>query len=69
MRSLRTLHLGGNRLASADDVAHLAECSSTLVSLDLCSNQLEGEGALQLLERLPLLLLRLQGNPLVSSTR
>jgi hypothetical protein len=47
----------------------VAECSSTLASLDLSSNQLQGEGVLQLLERLPLLLLRLQGNPVVGSTR
>lgn len=64
---LRTLLAAGNRLAAADGIRELSVCAE-LVSLDLSANRLSGGDALALVTALPLALLKLQGNPLVSST-
>eukprot|EP00878_Enallax_costatus_P014331 GHUV01014990.1.p1 GENE.GHUV01014990.1~~GHUV01014990.1.p1 ORF type:complete len:487 (+),score=179.60 GHUV01014990.1:553-2013(+) len=66
--NLRTLLLASNKLSKAADLQDLASCSS-LVTLDLSGNQLSEPAALELVIGLPLALLKLQGNPLVSNVR
>lgn len=66
---LRTLNIASNKLATAESIAHLAECPS-LTSLDLAKNQLEEEGVITVLKGLSgLSLLRLLGNPVVSQVK
>ena len=55
----------GNKLASLEDIQHLQRCQA-LVTLDLSSNKLCEEEAVQLIMSLPLSLLKLNGNPVVS---
>lgn len=64
--NLRTLNLSGNRMKTLDDVSHLTECTS-LISLDLASCRLEDNAVVDMLMQMPLNLLRLQGNPVVST--
>ncbi|GLC45999.1 hypothetical protein PLESTF_000747100 [Pleodorina starrii] len=63
---LRTLNISGNRLHTVDDIRDLAACSQ-LQSLDMASNRLEATEAIDFVMTLPLLYLRLQGNPAVSN--
>ncbi|BBN08026.1 dynein axonemal assembly factor 1 [Marchantia polymorpha subsp. ruderalis] len=65
---LRQLNLSGNRIQSAADVYHLTECQS-LLSLDLSKNRIDEEMALEVVRTLNLRLLRMVGNPVVSTTR
>ncbi|WIA29061.1 hypothetical protein OEZ86_011573 [Tetradesmus obliquus] len=65
LQRLRTLVLANNQLATAADIQQLEQCSS-LVTLDFSGNKLCEPAALTLLAGLPLALLKLQGNPLVS---
>ena len=58
----------GNKLRTSGDLMELQHCPS-LISLDLSSNALEEEVALEPLFNLQLALLRLTGNPVVSSMR
>ncbi|GAQ91751.1 hypothetical protein KFL_008450040 [Klebsormidium nitens] len=64
---LRQLTITGNKIASEGDVRHLKECPS-LRSLDLSGNKIADETALDVIKTLPLTLLRLVGNPVVSTT-
>ena len=63
---LRTLNLAHNKVADARELAHLASCTA-LETLDLAHNRIGCEDALQEVTQLPVLLLRLVGNPVVSS--
>ena len=60
--------VAGNRLRTSGNLMELQHCPS-LISLDLSSNSLEEEEALEPLFSLQLALLKLTGNPLVSSMR
>lgn len=63
---LKTLNLSGNKMRNVADVAHLQACTA-LTSLDLAGCKLEEAGVVDMLMTKPLALLRLQGNPVVSS--
>jgi dynein assembly factor 1, axonemal len=65
---LRSLNAGYNKLAGADDIAALL-CCTKLETLDLEANHLSGTSTFETILQLPLLLLKLQGNPMVSETR
>ena len=58
----------GNKLRTSCDLMELQHCAS-LISLDLSSNSLGEEEALEPLFKLQLALLKLTGNPVVSSMR
>lgn len=58
----------GNKLEQLGDVLHLEQCR-TLVTLDLSSNRISSEDAVQLVMKLPLSLLKLNGNPVVTVMR
>ena len=58
----------GNKLEGLDDIQQLQQCSS-LITLDLSSNKVDAEDAVYLVTRLPLSLLKLNGNPVVSHMR
>jgi len=58
----------GNKLESVNDIEQLQQCHS-LVTLDLSSNRINDEEAVRLLTTLPLSLLKLNGNPVVSHMR
>ncbi len=60
--------VAGNKLESLGDIQHLQHCQS-LVTLDLSSNRLSDEEAVHLIMTLPLSLLKLNGNPVVSHMR
>jgi hypothetical protein len=62
---LRQLNLSGNKIRTADHVVHLRECKA-LQLLDLANNKIDEEEALEVLRSMPLQLLRLCGNPIVS---
>ncbi|EFJ14611.1 hypothetical protein SELMODRAFT_423306 [Selaginella moellendorffii] len=63
--SLRQLNLSGNRIQSKADVEHLLGCP-TLTSLDISKNKIEDEEAIKALRSMPLNLLRLCGNPVMT---
>jgi dynein assembly factor 1 len=65
LNNLRTLSLSGNCLSSLEDVRELAGCSA-LQSLDLSSNRLDSPEIVDFISSLPLLYLKLMGNPCVS---
>ncbi|KAG2437441.1 hypothetical protein HXX76_006091 [Chlamydomonas incerta] len=65
---LKTLNISGNRLATIDDIRDLAGCSQ-LQSLDMASNRLEAPEVVDFVAGLPLLYLKLMGNPCVSNYR
>ncbi|CAM6097261.1 unnamed protein product [Calypogeia fissa] len=65
---LRQLNLSGNRIRSLEDTIHLKDCGS-IQSLDLSNNRIDDELALEMIRSIPLRLLRLIGNPIVSKTR
>ncbi|DBA70627.1 TPA: hypothetical protein ACH3X2_012011 [Trebouxia sp. C0005] len=65
---LKFLSLAGNKLESLGDTQQLQHCQS-LVTLDLSSNRLNDEEAVHLIMTLPLSLLKLNGNPVVSHMR
>lgn len=65
---LKNLNLSGNKLESAEDVQQLQHCTS-LITLDLSQNRLDAEDAVHLVTKLPLALLKLNGNPIVSHMR
>lgn len=58
----------GNKLERLDDIAQLEQCRS-LITLDLSNNRISQENAVQLVTSLRLSLLKLNGNPVVSSMR
>ena len=58
----------GNKLERLEDILHLETCRS-LVTLDLSSNRMRDKDAVRLVINLPLSLLKLNGNPVVSSMR
>lgn len=58
----------GNKLEHLEDILHLETCRS-LVTLDLSSNRMRDEDAVRLVMNLPLSLLKMNGNPVVSSMR
>ena len=58
----------GNKLEHLDDIRQL-QCCQSLVTLDLSSNKISNEEAVRLVISLPLSLLKLNGNPVVSSMR
>ena len=58
----------GNKLESAENVQQLQHCNC-LITLDLSQNRLGAEEAVHLVTRLPLALLKLNGNPIVSQMR
>ena len=60
--------LAGNKLESLGDIQQLRHCQS-LVTLDLSSNRLNDKEAVHLIMTLPLSLLKLNGNPVVSHMR
>ncbi|PNH04273.1 Dynein assembly factor 1, axonemal [Tetrabaena socialis] len=63
---LRTLNISGNRLSTVDDIRDLAACPA-LQSLDMASNRLDAPEVVDFVMQLPLLYLRLMGNPVVSN--
>lgn len=64
--SLETLLCAQNKLATASDIAHLAEVT-TLQTLDLQNNMLEDTDILEVFKAMPQLkCLYLKGNPVVS---
>ncbi|GIL59016.1 hypothetical protein Vafri_13988 [Volvox africanus] len=63
---LKTLNISGNRLHTVDDIRDLAACPQ-LQSLDMTSNRLEAPEVIDFIMTLPLLYLRLMGNPAVSN--
>lgn len=63
---LKTLSLSGNKLATVDDIRDLGACTG-LQSLDLASNRLDAPEAVDFVMQLPLLYLKLMGNPAVSN--
>ena len=66
---LRTLNLSGNKIRSRANVENLAACPS-LTSLDLATNRIDDVEAVEVLKPLSnLSLLRLVGNPVVSSIK
>lgn len=67
LTELSTLNVSHNKISSAADLEPLRHCTA-LDTLDLGNNKVQGEDALLVLEALPVLLLRLVGNPVVSST-
>ena len=60
--------LAGNKLESLGDIQQLQHCQS-LVTLDLSSNRLSQEEAVHMVMTLPLSLLKLNGNSVVSHMR
>jgi hypothetical protein len=66
--SLRVLNVSSNKLQSWDSIAELEHCEK-LTTLDLSDNRLSDDAALQLVMGLPLALLCMMGNPVVSSCR
>ena len=58
----------GNKLEQSEDIVHLEHCPS-LVTLNLSSNRISDEGAVRLVMKLPLSLLKLNGNPVVTAMR
>ena len=60
--------IAGNKLQSLADIQALQH-NQTLVTLDLSNNRISDEGTAQLLASLPLSLLKLSGNPVVSHMR
>ncbi len=60
--------VSGNKLESLGDIQQLQHCQS-LVTLDLSSNRLSQEEAVHLVMTLPLSLLKLNGNSVVSHMR
>lgn len=68
LRLLRSLNASNNKLADVAGLLGLLDCPD-LESLDLSSNRIEDEGAWEVLHKLPVALLRLVGNPLVSKTK
>ena len=65
---LRTINISGNRLTTVDDIRDLAACPA-LQSLDVSSNKLEDPETVDFVIGLPLLYLRMMGNPAVSQYR
>ncbi|GIL91245.1 hypothetical protein Vretifemale_18925 [Volvox reticuliferus] len=63
---LKTLNISGNRLHTVDDIRDLAACPQ-LQSLDMTSNRLEAPEVIDFVMTMPLLYLRLMGNPAVSN--
>jgi hypothetical protein len=64
---LRSLNAAHNKLAREADVSPLASCRN-LEILDLAANRLAGSATFDVVTTLPLLLLKLQGNPIVAET-
>lgn len=62
---LKTLNISGNRLHTMDDIRDLSACAQ-LQSLDMASNRLEAPEVADFVMTMPLLYLRLMGNPVVS---
>jgi dynein assembly factor 1 len=63
LKRLNTLQLAHNRLATPEDVAHLAECR-TIGVLDISNNKLEDPVVLDILAKMENLhVLQMQGNP------
>ncbi|MEW5296748.1 MAG: hypothetical protein WDW36_000007 [Sanguina aurantia] len=69
LQQLKTLNVSGNRIRSIADLSTLSGLGSTLTTLDLASNNIDDPAVLDLLSAIPLSLLRLNGNPLVSNIR
>ena len=67
MTALRTLNLANNKVADAEQLVHLKNCTA-LDTLDLANNKIASGEALTVVQQLPILLLRLVGNPVVSTT-
>jgi hypothetical protein len=65
---LRSLNAAHNKLAGEADVSPLASCRD-LEMLDLAANRLVGSATFDVITSLRLLLLKLQGNPIVTETR
>lgn len=68
LASLQSLNAGYNKVSSAEDLAPLQHCMQ-LKTLDLEKNRIACPEALNTIMTLPLALLRLVGNPVVSSTK
>ncbi|XP_024386342.1 leucine-rich repeat-containing protein ODA7 isoform X2 [Physcomitrium patens] len=64
---LRQLNLSGNFICHESDVIHLLDCKS-LKSLDVSNNRIDNEKALEALRSIPLNLLRLMSNKILSIT-
>ncbi|KAG0555939.1 hypothetical protein KC19_11G014400 [Ceratodon purpureus] len=62
---LRQLNLSGNKIRTSEDIIHLQGCKA-LQLLDLANNKIDDEEALEVIHNIPLQLLRLCGNPIVS---
>lgn len=62
---LKNLNVSGNRFKTLADIEELAQCTS-LTSLDISQNKLEGDETITFIATLPLLYLKFMGNPAVS---
>lgn len=69
LQQLKTLNIAGNRIRSTEDLSALSLLGGTLTTLDLASNKIDDPAVLDLLTAIPLSLLRLNGNPVVSNIR
>jgi Leucine-rich repeat (LRR) protein len=67
LTELLSLNASHNKVKDKAEIASLRFCAK-LETLDLASNGIQDREALQLLMKLPVLLLRLVGNPIVSQT-
>lgn len=70
-RSLRSLDLSGNKYAMLPRYLLFLTCMHSLFSDTLCLHpfRVDDEGAVELLERMPLRLLKFSGNPVVNRIR
>jgi hypothetical protein len=69
LHSLSTLILSKNRFMASEDVSELSKCSS-LTNLDLGNNDIEDEGVVEIVSKLPALAcLVLTGNPFLRTMR
>ena len=68
LTSLQSLNAGYNKISSAEDIAPLQHCMQ-LKTLNLEKNRIACPQALDTIMTLPLGLLRLVGNPVVSTTK
>lgn len=68
LTTLQSLNAGHNKLSGAEGIAPLQGCTQ-LKTLDLEKNRIESREALGAIMAMPLSLLRLVGNPVVSATK
>lgn len=68
LRFLRSLNASNNKLSATAGLIELLDCPD-LETLDLAGNKIQDDDAWEVLHKLSISLLRLVGNPIVSSTK